>query len=55
MAKYLKRFETEEEYNSFAGSDKFVLPNVSSVEKPSTLRRGLVFNPLPYIPPTPER
>ena len=43
MAKYLKRFETEEEYNSFAGSDKFVLPNVSSVEKPSTLRGGFSF------------
>ena len=36
MAKYLKRFGTEEEYNSFAGSDKFILPNVSFVEKPST-------------------
>ena len=51
MAKYLKKFKTEEEYESFSGSKEFILPNVSFIETPLSPEKTLKFNPEPHIPP----
>ena len=49
MAKYLKLFDTEEEYNSYAESDSLILPNVSFIKGLS--KNKARFNPeLPYDP-----
>ena len=48
MAKYLKLFETEGEYDSFAESDEFILPNVSFIERSVTIVFNLSSNHDPY-------
>ena len=48
MAKYLKLFNTEEEYNSYVGSDSLILPNVSFIKGLS--KNKARFNPEPPDP-----
>ena len=50
MAKYLKLFDTEEEYDSYAESDSFILPNVSFIKGLS--KNKARFNPEPPYDPS---
>ena len=50
--KFVKRFKTEQEYNNYFGSDKFILPNVILVDELSDSENSIKFNPLPPSDPT---
>lgn len=41
--KYLKKFDTLTQYNTFTNSDEYILPNVSMVENDGNNKRGFCF------------
>ena len=51
--KFVKRFKTETDYNSYMGSDRLILPNISLIDEASEMSEedsGVRFNPLPDDP-----
>ena len=53
--KFVKRFKTETDYNSYMGGDRLILPNISLIDEVSEMSEedsGVRFNPLPPPDPT---
>ena len=51
--KFVKRFKTETDYNSYMGGDRLILPNISLIDEVSEMSEedsGVRFNPLPPDP-----